>query len=109
MLSRPPTSFDPRLPGTSAGWARGVNFRHEVFARMGYGAQAQVIQDHYLAGGKRAAITAVPTALVEDVALIGPWAKIAEELPRWRDTVLTTFSVSCDLRHLDRVTELVRG
>jgi hypothetical protein len=28
---------------------------------------------------------------------------------RLRDTVLTTFSVSCDLRHLDRVTELVRG
>ena len=89
--------------------ARGVNFHHEVFARMGYEAQAKVIQDHYLAGDKRAAIAAVPTALVQDVALIGPWAKIAEEIPRWRDTVLTTFSVSCDVRHLDRVTELVRG
>ena len=89
--------------------ARGVNFHHEVFARMGYEAEAKVIQDHYLAGDKRSAIAAVPTRLVEDVALIGPWAKIAGELPRWRDTVLTTFSVSCDLRHLDRVAELVRG
>jgi len=89
--------------------ARGVNFHHEVFARMGYEAEAKVIQDHYLAGDKRSAIAAVPARLVEDVALIGPWAKIAGELPRWRDTVLTTFSVSCDLRHLDRVAELVRG
>ena len=36
-------------------------------------------------------------------------AKIADELPRWRQTVLTTFSVSTDLRHLDAVVDLVRG
>ena len=58
---------------------------------------------------KKAAIAAVPTRMVEDVALIGPWAKIADELPRWRQTVLTTFSVSTDLRHLDAVVDLVRG
>jgi hypothetical protein len=64
---------------------------------MGYEAQAATIQDNYLAGDKKAAIAAVPTRMVEDVALIGPWAKIADELPRWRQTVLTTFSVSTDL------------
>jgi hypothetical protein len=47
--------------------------------------------------------------MVEDVALIGPWAKIADELPRWRQTVLTTFSVSTDLRHLAAVADLVRA
>ena len=41
--------------------ARGVNYHHEVFARMGYEAQAATIQDHYLAGDKKAAIAAVPT------------------------------------------------
>src|SRR5580692_11409433 len=60
--------------------ARGVNFHHEVFARMGYQAEAKTIQDAYLAGDKRGAIAAVPTRLVEDVALIGPWAKIADEI-----------------------------
>ena len=50
----------------------------------------------------------MPTRLVEDVALIGPWAKIADEIQRWKQTVLTTFSVSCDIRHLPRVAELVR-
>ena len=89
--------------------ARNVNFHREVFARMGYEGEAEVIQDRYLAGDRAGAIAAVPTKLVEDVALIGPWAKIADELPRWRDTVLTTFTVSTDLRHLDRVVGLLRG
>jgi F420-dependent oxidoreductase-like protein len=89
--------------------ARGLNFHHEVFARMGYEAQARVIQDRYLAGDKQGAIAAVPTRLVEDVALIGSWAKIADEIQRWRQTVLTTFAVSTDLHHLDRVVALLRG
>jgi F420-dependent oxidoreductase-like protein len=88
--------------------ARGVNFHYEVFARMGYEAQARAIQDHYLAGDKRSAIAAVPTSLVEDVALIGPWAKIADEIQRWQQTVITTFLISCDLRLLDKVTDLIR-
>jgi hypothetical protein len=45
---------------------------------------------------------------VEDVALIGPWAKIADELQLWRQTVITTFLVSCDLRLLPKVTALVQ-
>ncbi len=88
--------------------ARGLNFHYEVFARMGYEAQARAIQDFYLAGDKKSAIAAVPTKLVEDVALIGPWAKIADEIQRWKQTVLTTFSVNCDPRHLEKITALVR-
>jgi F420-dependent oxidoreductase-like protein len=88
--------------------ARGVNFHHEVFVRMGYEAVAKKIQDHYLAGDKKSAIAAVPTALVEDVALIGPWDKIAAEIPLWKNTLLTTFSVQTDQRHLERVAELLR-
>ena len=76
---------------------------------MGWEAQARVIQDRYLAGDKQGAITAVPTRLVEDVALIGSWAKISDEIQRWRQTVLTTFTVSTDLHHLDQVVALLRG
>jgi hypothetical protein len=46
--------------------------------------------------------------MVEDVALIGPWAKIADEPQGWTQTVLTTLQVSCDPRLLERVTDLVR-
>ena len=88
--------------------ARGLNFHYEVFARMGYEAEARTIQDHYLAGDKKSAIAAVPTRMVEDVALIGPWPKIADELQRWKQTVITTLLVSCDLRLLDKVAALVR-
>ena len=89
--------------------ARGVNYHHEVFVRMGYEAEAKIIQDRYLAGDRAGAIAAVPTRMVEDVALIGPWAKIADEIPLWRRTVLTTFLLSSDLRHLAKLAELVRG
>jgi F420-dependent oxidoreductase-like protein len=88
--------------------ARGRNFHYEVFARMGYEAQARAIQDSYLAGDKKTAIAAVPTKMVEDVALIGPWAKIADELQLWKQTVLTTLLVSCDLQLLPKVADLVR-
>ena len=88
--------------------ARGVNFHHEVFVRMGYEAEASKIQDLYLAGDKRSAIAAVPTALVEDVALIGPWAKITEEIQRWKQTVLTTFAVHANPRDLPRIADLIR-
>jgi F420-dependent oxidoreductase-like protein len=89
--------------------ARTRNFHNEVFVRMGYEAEAGAIQDAYLAGDKKGAIAAVPTRMVEDVALIGPWPKIAEELDRWKQTVLTTLLVSCELRLLDKVLDLVRG
>jgi F420-dependent oxidoreductase-like protein len=89
--------------------ARTRNFHNEVFVRMGYEAEASAIQEAYLGGDKKAAIAAVPTRMVEDVALVGPWAKITEELPRWRQTVLTTLLVNCDPRHLPAVLDLVRG
>ena len=56
--------------------AKGANFHYEVFARMGYEAECARIQDLYLDGHKADAIAAVPTALVEDVALIGPLGKV---------------------------------
>ncbi|MCW2933770.1 MAG: luciferase family protein [Actinomycetia bacterium] len=89
--------------------ARTRNFHNEVFVRMGYEAEASAIQDAYLAGDKKGAIAAVPTRMVEDVALIGPWAKITEEFQRWRQTVLTTLLVNCHLSLLPKVLEMVRG
>ena len=73
--------------------AKGANFHYDVFARMGYEAECEQIQQLYLAGRKPEAIAAVPLAMVEDVALVGPADKIAAELPRWRDTCVTTFLV----------------
>ena len=70
--------------------AKSMNFHADVFGRMGYPSEVEKIQELYLAGHKDEAIAAVPTALVEDIALIGPKAKIKDELQKWESTVITT-------------------
>jgi F420-dependent oxidoreductase-like protein len=87
--------------------AKGQNFHFDVFARMGYEDVALKVQDLYLAGDKAAANAAIPTALVEEVALIGPKEKIAEELTKWEDTCLTTLLLSGPPQLLRSVAELV--
>jgi F420-dependent oxidoreductase-like protein len=74
--------------------AKGANFHYEVIARLGYREECAKIQELYLDGRKQEAIAAVPLEMVEDVALVGPAAKIREELPRWQETVITTMLVS---------------
>jgi F420-dependent oxidoreductase-like protein len=74
--------------------ARGANFHFEVFARMGYESVAEDVQQLYLAGRKEDAARAIPLEMVEDVALVGPIDKIRSEIPRWRDTCLTTVLLS---------------
>lgn len=73
--------------------ARGANFHHDVFARMGHGALADRVQDLYLRGEKKAAAAAIPTSLVEQVALIGPVAKVRADLDRWGQTVIDSIAV----------------
>jgi F420-dependent oxidoreductase-like protein len=43
--------------------------------------------------GARAAAAAIPTAMIEQVALIGPASKIRDELVEWRRSLLTTLLV----------------
>ena len=87
--------------------AKGANFHFDVFARMGWEAECNRIQDLYLDGRKADAITAVPTGLVEDVALIGPVEKVRDELPAWRDSCITTALVTGPPQLLGQIAELV--
>jgi F420-dependent oxidoreductase-like protein len=89
--------------------ARGANFHFEVFARMGYEDVALKVQDLYLNGKKSEAAAAIPLAMVEDVALVGPPAKIRAELERWRETSITTFLVSGPQQVLSTYAELILG
>ncbi len=85
--------------------AKDVNFHHDVFARMGYEDVADKVQELYLAARKDEAIAAIPTSLVEDTALIGPAAKIREELAAWDETVVTTLLLRGDAATLTAVAE----
>ncbi len=74
--------------------AREMNFHFDVFVRMGFEAEAHKIQDLYLDGHKDEAAAVVPTAMVENIALIGPRQKITDELDAWRESIATTLLVS---------------
>jgi len=89
--------------------AKGMNFHFDVFARMGYEEAATRIQDAYLAGRKDDAAAAVPTALIEEIALIGPVEKIRDNLEAWRASRATTLLVSGDLTTMRAMAELILG
>ncbi len=74
--------------------AKGANFHHEVFCRMGHEDVADAVQEHYLNGRKGDAAAAIPLELVEKVALVGPPDKIREDLAKWEESVVTTLQVS---------------
>lgn len=87
--------------------AKKVNFHKDVFARLGYEDVAEKVQELYLGGHKNDAIAAIPTQLVEDIALIGPAAKIRDELAAWRETCITTLLVRGDENLLEQIAEIV--
>ncbi|WP_019807725.1 LLM class F420-dependent oxidoreductase [Saccharomonospora halophila] len=87
--------------------ARNVNFHRDVFARMGYEDVADRVQELYLAGRKDEATAAIPTRLVEDTSLIGPPAKIRDELAAWEESVVTTLLVRGDAATLRRVADVL--
>ena len=65
--------------------ARGKNFYNDYTKRLGYEEAAIEIQDLYLDGKKAEAMAAVPDALIDDVALVGPWERIKDRLQAWKE------------------------
>ena len=87
--------------------AREVNFHANVFARMGYEAEAREIQDLYLAGKKDEAAATVPQSLIEETTLIGPKEKIRDDLEMWRESCITELQLYGDVNTLRTMAELV--
>jgi F420-dependent oxidoreductase-like protein len=90
--------------------ARSMNFHREVPVRMGYEAEARTIQELYLDGKKDEAAAAVPTRLVEQLALIGPADKIRHDLDAWRESSVTSLLIEPGPpERLRQAAELVLG
>jgi F420-dependent oxidoreductase-like protein len=89
--------------------AKGTNFHANVAIRMGYEAEVEEIAEAYLAGRKDEAGAKVPRKLIEDMSLIGPREKIADDLAKWRESIVTTLLVSGDAATLRTAAELVLG
>ena len=90
--------------------AKGRNFYNDLACRYGYEAEAEKIQDLYLAGKKMEATMAVPDALVDELALVGSKERIADRLDAWRDAGVTTMIISTsDIATMRVMAELVLG
>ena len=76
--------------------AKEANFHKASLDRLGYAEVTDEVQRLYLEGRKEDAARAVPTELVEEIALVGPAAKVRADLARWEDTALTTLLVQGD-------------
>src|ERR671912_290283 len=74
--------------------ARGKNFYNDLIASYGFAAEAEHIQDLYLAGRKEEAIAAVPDELVRAVSLIGPASYVAERVAAFAEAGVTTLTVT---------------
>ncbi len=75
--------------------AKDANFHKNVFERMGYGALADQVQAHYLAGEKEKAVGLIPDELVDDMHIIGEPGQVRERVAQWEETGVTTLLLSC--------------
>jgi hypothetical protein len=73
--------------------ARDKNFYKDYVSRVGFEAEAQKIQDLYLAGKRGEAIAAVPDALVDAMHLVGPPERIRDRFQVWKQSKVGTLVV----------------
>jgi F420-dependent oxidoreductase-like protein len=74
--------------------ARGRNFYNTVFARQGYAAEAELVQDLYLDGRKEEAEAALPDDFLDKITLIGPPSKVQERIAALREAGVTHLHVT---------------
>lgn len=89
--------------------AKEANFHADVFRRLGYDEAVDRIQDLYLSGQQADAVAAVPDAMVDEICLVGPPAKIRDDLEAWRESRVTSILVGGSPETLRKVAELVLG
>ena len=73
--------------------ARGRNFYHDLACRYGYEAQANRVQDLFLAGDRAGAAAAVPAEMLELGSLIGPAGYVRDRIAAYRDAGVTVLNV----------------
>ncbi|GAA1532746.1 LLM class F420-dependent oxidoreductase [Dactylosporangium maewongense] len=74
--------------------AKDRNFYHDLVSRYGFAAEADRIQELYLAGRKEEAAAAVPAELLERTSLIGPESYVRDRVRAYRDAGVTILNVT---------------
>jgi len=73
--------------------AASMNFHLNVIGRFGFAEEAEVVQKHFLAGDREAAMRAVPDELADGIALCGPLDRIRERMQLWKVSPVTSMLV----------------
>lgn len=92
--------------------AKGKNFYHTLATSYGYGAEADRIQELYLAGQKDEAAKVVPDELARAISLIGPEGYVKERIAAFADagvTVLNVVPMGADAPARVKLIERLRG
>ncbi len=89
--------------------AQEMNFHADVFRRLGYEKDVDVIQNLFLNGKQAEAIASVPNAMIDEICLAGSKDKIRHDLEAWRDSRVTTIVIGGSAETLRTMAELVLG
>jgi F420-dependent oxidoreductase-like protein len=89
--------------------SRDKNFYNQLAGRMGYEAEAQEIQEKYLARDYDGAAAAVPAEFIDRTALLGDVDRIADRMQAYADAGVTTLNVAVTPVGLDRQLATVRA
>lgn len=73
--------------------ARSKNFYNDIFTKSGYGREAKLIQDLYLAGDKKAAEAAIPDEYLARNSLIGEESFVRERVIALKESGVTALNV----------------
>jgi F420-dependent oxidoreductase-like protein len=74
--------------------AKKRNFHKELMARMGFEAEAEKIQELFMAGKREEAIAAVPDQFADEISLVGPKERIKDRLAAWEESPVTMLMIA---------------
>ena len=76
--------------------ARDRNFHKDAMARRGYAAEADRIQELFLAGHREEAVAAMPDDYIDSGGLFGSEKRIRERFRPWAECGATGFTIGSD-------------
>jgi hypothetical protein len=82
--------------------SRKQNFYNILMVRMGFPAQAEEIQEKYLARDYQGAMEAIPLEFLDATSLLGPKERIADRMKALAGAGVTTLSISPMLQDLEQ-------
>ena len=73
--------------------AKSFNVHKDHVTRLGFGEEADHIQELFMSGRRDEAMAAVPDQLADEISLVGPKERIRERLDAWKESQVTTINV----------------